>query len=200
MNKLLILLKFFLFWSAANIVVGLIAFIILVKSNFSQERILFQGTKSVVVATGGSNRILKGINLVEDNIDRRMLITGVGKGISKNDIAKAIKANKKQSNILKCCVDLDLTAVNTQGNAMKASEWLKKNDSKNSFLVTANYHMPRLILEFKRVNPKINLNIIPVKPDLDPINKMYLPNNFILISKEYLKFLITKSNLKIILK
>ena len=79
---------------------------------------------------------------------------------------------------------------------MEASEWLKKNDSKNSFLVTANYHMPRLTLEFKRVNPKINLNIIPVKPDLDPINKMYLPNNFILISKEYLKFLITKSNLK----
>ena len=64
MNKLLTLLKFFLFWSAANIVVGLIAFIILVKSNFSQEKILFQDTKSVVVATGGSNRILKGINLI----------------------------------------------------------------------------------------------------------------------------------------
>ena len=197
MNKLLILLKFFLFWSAANIVVGLIAFIILVKSNFSQEKILFQDTKSVVVATGGSNRILKGINLIEDNIERKMLITGVGKGISKIDIAKAINASKKQSNILNCYVDLDLTAINTQGNAMEASEWLKKNDSKNSFLVTANYHMPRLILEFKRVNPKINLNIIPVKPDLDPIDKMYLPNNFILISKEYLKFVITKSNLKL---
>ena len=196
MNKLLILLKFFLYWLAANIVVGLIAFIILVKSNFSQEKILFQDTKSVVVATGGSNRILEGINLIEDNIERSMLITGVGKGISKIDIAKAINANQKQSNILNCCVDLDLTAINTQGNAMEASEWLKKNDSKNSFLVTANYHMPRLILEFKRVNPKINLNIIPVKPDLDPIDKMYLPNNFILISKEYLKFLITKSNLK----
>ena len=197
MNKLLILLKFFLYWSAANIVVGLIAFIILVKNNFSQEKILFQDTKSVVVATGGSNRILKGINLIEDNIERKMLITGVGKGISKIDIAKAINASKKQSNILNCCVDLDLTAINTQGNAMEASEWLKKNDSKNSFLVTANYHMPRLILEFKRVNPKINLNIIPVKPDLDPINKMYLPNNFILISKEYLKFVITKFNLKL---
>ena len=176
---------------------GLIAFIILVKSNFNQEKIFFQDTKSVVVATGGSNRILKGINLIEDNIERKMLITGVGKGISKNDIAKAINANKKQSNILNCCVDLDLTAINTQGNAMEASEWLKKNDSKNSFLVTANYHMPRLILEFKRVNPKINLNIIPVKPDLDPINKMYLPNDFILISKEYLKYVITKSNLKL---
>ena len=196
MNKLLILLKFFLFWSVANIFVGLITFIILIKSNFNEEKILFE-TNSVVVATGGSNRILKGINLIEENIERKMLITGVGKGISKTDIAKAIDANKKQSNILNCCVDLDLTAINTQGNAMQASEWLRKNDSKNSFLVTANYHMPRLILEFKRVNPKINLNIIPVKPDLDPINKMYLPNNFILISKEYLKFVITKSNLKL---
>ena len=133
----------------------------------------------------------------EENIERKMLITGVGKGISKNDIAKSIDADKTQYNILNCCVDLDLTAINTKGNALEANEWLKKNDSKNSFLVTANYHMPRLILEFKRVNPKINLNIIPVKPDLDPINKMYLPNNFILISKEYLKFIITKSSFKL---
>ena len=126
-----------------------------------------------------------------------MLITGVGKGISKVDIASAINANKVQTEILECCVDLDLSATNTQGNAHEAGIWLKKNNSKNSFLVTANYHMPRLILEFKRVNPRINLNIIPVKPDLDPINKMYLPNNFILISKEYLKFIITKSNFKL---
>ena len=197
MNKLLILLKFFLFWSVANIFVGLITFVILIKSNFSEEKILFKDTNSVVVATGGSNRILKGINLIEENIERKMLITGVGKGISKTEIAKAIDANKKQSNILNCCVDLDLTAINTQGNAMQAIEWLRKNDAKNSFLVTANYHMPRLILEFKRVNPEINLNIVPVKPDLDPINKIYLPNNFILISKEYLKFIVTKSNLKL---
>ena len=196
MNKLLILLKFFLFWSVANIFVGLITFIILIKSNFNEEKILFE-TNSVVVATGGSNRILKGINLIEENIERKMLITGVGKGISKTEIAKAIDANKNQSNILNCCVDLDLTAINTQGNAMQAIEWLRKNDSKNSFLVTANYHMPRLILEFKRVNPEVNLNIVPVKPDLDPINKIYLPNNFILISKEYLKFIITKSNFKL---
>ena len=196
MNKLLILLKFFLFWSVANIFVGLITFIIFIKSNFNEEKILFE-TNSVVVATGGSNRILKGINLIEENIERKMLITGVGKGISKTEIAKAIDANKKQSNILNCCVDLDLTAINTQGNAMQAIEWLRKNDAKNSFLVTANYHMPRLILEFKRVNPEINLNIVPVKPDLDPINKIYLPNNFILISKEYLKFIVTKSNLKL---
>ena len=36
----------------------------------------------------------------------KMLITGVGEGITKSDIAKAISANKKQINFLNCCVDL----------------------------------------------------------------------------------------------
>ena len=141
---------------------------------------------------------MRGVQLIEEDLKRKMLITGVGKGISKIDIASAINANKVQTEILECCVDLDLSATNTQGNAYEAGIWLKKNNLTSSFLVTANYHMPRLILEFSSLNPKINLNIIPVKPDKDPINNIYLPSNFLLISKEFLKFILTKTKVMLI--
>ena len=122
----------------------------------------------------------------------KMLITGVGEGITKSDIAKAISANKKQINFLNCCVDLGNSALNTKGNAKEAYLWLTKNNTKNSFLVTANYHMPRLINEFKKVDPTLVLNIIPVKPKLDPVKDIFIPSNLIIVFKEYLKFLITK--------
>jgi len=198
MNKLLILFKLLSISLGLNLIAGLISFIILIKNDFTEEKFIYQKTSSIVVATGGSNRILRGIQLIEEDLNRKMLITGVGKGISKVDIASAINANKIQTEILKCCVDLDLSAINTYGNAKEAGLWLKKNNSTNSFLVTANYHMPRLILEFSRLRPKINLNIVPVKPDLDPITRIYLPNNFLLVSKEYLKFIITKAKVILI--
>ena len=122
----------------------------------------------------------------------KMLITGVGEGITKSYIAKAISANKKQINFLNCCIDLGNSALNTKGNAKEAYLWLTKNNTKNSFLVTANYHMPRLIYEFKKVDPKLALNIIPVKTKLDPVKDIFIPSNLIRVLKEYLKFLITK--------
>ena len=198
MNKLFILFKLFSISLGLNLITGSISFIILIKSDFNKEKFIYQNTSSIVVATGGSNRILRGVQLIEEDLKRKMLITGVGKGISKIDIASAINANKVQTEILECCVDLDLSATNTQGNAHEAGIWLKKNNFTSSFLVTANYHMPRLILEFSRLNPKINLNIIPVKPDKDPINNIYLPSNFLLISKEFLKFILTKTKVMLI--
>ena len=198
MNKLFILIKLFSISLGLNLITGSVSFIILIKTDFNKEKFIYQNTSSIVVATGGSNRILRGVQLIEEDLKRKMLITGVGKGISKIDIASAINANKVQTEILECCVDLDLSATNTQGNAYEAGIWLKKNNLTSSFLVTANYHMPRLILEFSRLNPKINLNIIPVKPDKDPINNIYLPSNFLLISKEFLKFILTKTKVMLI--
>ena len=126
MNKLLILFKLFSISLGLNLITGAISFIILIKNDFNKEKFIYQNTSSIVVATGGSNRILRGVQLIEEDLKRKMLITGVGKGISKVDIASAINANKVQTEILECCVDLDLSATNTQGNAHEAGIWLKK--------------------------------------------------------------------------
>ncbi len=43
-----------------------------------------------------------------------------------------------------------------------------------------------------QVDPTLVLNIIPVKPKLDPVKDIFIPSNFIIVFREYLKFLITK--------
>ena len=191
MNKFVIF-NFSLLWIFLNFFIGFIAFLLLINNNYSEENVIDPNSKFIVVATGGSNRILEGINIFNKYEKMKMLITGVGEGITKSDIAKAISANNKQIKFLNCCVDLGNSALNTRGNAKEAFLWLTKNNSKNSFLVTANYHMPRLINEFNKVDPKLILNIIPVKPKLDPVKDIYIPSNFSIVFREYLKFLITK--------
>ena len=100
-------------------------FLILIKDYYSKEVIIDPNSKFIVVATGGSNRILEGINIFKKYNNMKMLITGVGEGITKSDIAKAISAGEKQIMYLECCVDLGSSAVNSRGNAKEASLWLK---------------------------------------------------------------------------
>jgi len=197
MKIFITVLRLLLIILSINLIVGFVSFIYLIKKNFSEEVIIASNTKYIIVATGGSNRILKGLQLTQIENDRKMLITGVGKGIQKDDIAKAILANEEQKQVLNCCVDLGLSALNTQGNAYESYRWLKHHNAQSSFLVTANYHMPRLVLEFERIAPEIKVNLVPVQPSNDPIQKIYLPTNLILVTKEYLKFVIKKLHFEI---
>jgi len=196
MKIFIIVLRFLLIILSINLIAGFVSFIYLIKKNFSEEDIISSNTKHIIVATGGSNRILKGLQLAQIENDRKMLITGVGKGIQKDDIAKAILAYENQKQVLNCCVDLGLSALNTQGNAHESYRWLKRHRAQSTFLVTANYHMPRLVLEFERIAPEIKVNLVPVQPSNDPIQKIYLPKNLILLTKEYLKFVIKKLHIE----
>ena len=196
MNIFLTVLRFFLIILSINLIVGFVSFIYLIEKDFSKESIIAPNTKYIIVATGGSNRILKGLQLTQVENDRKMLITGVGKGIQKEDIADAILANEDQKQVLDCCVDLGSSALNTQGNAYESYKWLKNYKALSSFLVTANYHMPRLVLEFERIAPEIKVNLVPVQPLNNPIQKIYLPKNLILLTKEYLKFVIKKLHIE----
>ena len=196
MNIFITVLRFLLIILTINLISGFVSYIYLIKKDFSEEGIIAPNAKYIIVATGGSNRILKGLQLTQFENDRKMLITGVGKGIQKEDIAKAILANENQKQILNCCVDLGLSALNTQGNAHESYRWLKRHRAQSTFLVTANYHMPRLVLEFEKIAPEIKVKIVPVQPSNDPIQKIYLPKNLILLTKEYLKFVIKKLHIE----
>ena len=77
----------------------------------------------------------------------RMLITGVGKGIS-NQLTETFAKSARQKAIFACCVDLDATAIDTKGNAIAARNWAQAHQLSSLSLVTANYHMPRALLVF----------------------------------------------------
>ncbi len=182
---------FFLLSFFSIFATGFISFIYIVNTKYNHQNIISGKSNFVVVATGGSNRLLKGLDLMKNNYGKRMLLTGIGKGITKENISKAISANEWQKKILDCCVDFDETAIDTKGNALKAKKWIQGFKTNSIFLVSANYHMPRLYLEMQAINPKIKIITVPVKANSSPIKFFWKPENLELILNEYFKLLAT---------
>src|SRR3546814_4570320 len=67
--------------------------------------------------------------------------------------------------LFECCVDLGFEAADTAGNALETAGWLNAHGYKSIRLVTANYHMPRSLVEFSRRLPGITIVPPPVLPD-----------------------------------
>ena len=148
-------------------------------------------TDGLVVATGGQLRINEGLRLIEQGASSRMLITGVGKGISKASLTETFAKTKAQQSIFNCCVDLDATAIDTRGNALAARNWVQTHQLTSISLVTANYHMPRALLYFQRIMPDVAITSLPVSPpDLQP--KKWYANwpTAKLLMREYAKYLV----------
>ncbi|HEX5377725.1 MAG TPA: YdcF family protein [Phenylobacterium sp.] len=115
----------------------------------------------VVALTGaGSNeRIAAGVSLLEDGKARRMLVSGVNREASREDIRKVSKAVRK---LYDCCVDLGFTAADTVGNARETAEWARSMRYRSLIVVTADYHMPRAMLELRSAMPDARLHPYPV--------------------------------------
>jgi uncharacterized SAM-binding protein YcdF (DUF218 family) len=59
--------------------------------------------------------------------------------------------------LMRCCVDLDRSAVNTRSNAAETRRWAHERGFKSLIVVTSNYHMPRAIVELSHVMPDVKL-------------------------------------------
>ena len=156
----------------------------------------------IVVATGGGRRVTTGLNLLKDNYGSRLLISGTGKGVSKDDITALIPSESDNADqlfhLMGCCVDLGQAATNTRGNAIEAKDWANKHGYHHLLLVTADFHLPRSLMHFRSAMPEIE--IIPYAvpsfelDDTDtPITKWWKsPATITLIAKEYTKYLISQ--------
>ena len=60
------------------------------------------------------------------------------------------------------------------------------------YLVTANYHMPRLFLELRNQSPDIKIIPISVQADSKPLENIWMPKNFSLLIIEFFKFITKK--------
>jgi uncharacterized SAM-binding protein YcdF (DUF218 family) len=140
----------------------------------------------VVALTGGDVRILAADNLFEANVGKRLLISGVHPGITKSDIKKLVHGGAR----FECCVDLGFEATNTRGNAIEAANWAREHDFRSLVVVTANYHMPRSLLEFRDVMPDMKLFPYPVQQeDVDLRNWWSDSHAFRELQGEYVKYL-----------
>ena len=56
-----------------------------------------------------------------------------------------------------CCVDIDHSATNTIGNAIETRRWVKARGFQSLIVVTANFHMPRAMVELGHELPDVAL-------------------------------------------
>ena len=150
----------------------------------------------LVVATGGQLRIQKGVELLAGGKADRMLISGVGKGITKELLKENLAISNRQARFFDCCVEIEFTATDTNGNAQATFEWMQKHALDDILLVSANYHLPRAELIFKQYLPENSVYFQAVNPPdlkLSAWHSNWQTTKLLL--KEYLKYIYVKSGL-----
>jgi uncharacterized SAM-binding protein YcdF (DUF218 family) len=108
----------------------------------------------IVVLTGGSSRVSDAMELLAGGYGGRLLISGVHPTNAASDISRSLSDNQS---LLRCCVDLDRSAVNTRSNAAETRRWAHERGFKSLIVVTSNYHMPRAIVELSHAMPDVLL-------------------------------------------
>jgi uncharacterized SAM-binding protein YcdF (DUF218 family) len=145
-------------------------------------------TGAIVVLTGGSGRLRQGLQLLADQRARKLFVSGVYRGI---DVAELLQVSQHSPEELECCVFIGYEADDTRGNAGETAAWIRDQKLLSLRLVTATYHMPRSMLEFRRAMPTIEIIPHPVFPETFKRADWWLwPGSASLVISEYVKYLI----------
>jgi uncharacterized SAM-binding protein YcdF (DUF218 family) len=137
---------------------------------------------AIVALTGGGGRLAPAVTLLENGNGKRLLITGVNKLISKH----ALKTLLHGGAAFDCCADLGFAAQDTRGNAAEAAVWAREHRYGSLIVVTANYHMPRSLVEFGAAMPDVRL--VPYPVSADPVTALSW-DNARRLHGEYVKYL-----------
>jgi uncharacterized SAM-binding protein YcdF (DUF218 family) len=149
-------------WLRATVVVALAAIFVGAAIGFVGFLSQLRGAEirpdrkadGIVVLTGGSSRVSDAMELLAAGYGKRLLISGVHPTSAASDISRSLPDNHS---LLRCCVDLDRSAVNTRSNAAETRRWAYERGFKSLIVVTSNYHMPRAIVEMSHAMPDIRL-------------------------------------------
>ncbi len=126
---------------------------------------------AVVALTGASDlRLEAAARLLERGKGKRLLISGVNREASRDDILAVSRAVKP---IYDCCVDLGYAAADTVGNAEEIAEWARGKSFTRLIVVTSDYHMPRSILEIRAAMPEATLIEYPVVTGLVDVDRWW---------------------------
>ena len=149
--------------------------------------------------TGGGVRLSEGFALLDKGLAKKMLISGVADGVDMSALLQTLNGGPMPTQaVLDCCVTLGYDARSTEGNARESYRWLTGNGFKSVRLVTANYHMNRSLLEFRRVMPDIELVPHPVfPPEVQEPYWFLRPGTLYLLGNEYHKYLVAAGRAEI---
>jgi len=154
MRGLAALLVLALIWTA-----GLLAFAGRVqRSTPAPEPARAQGAVALTGARS-DERISAAVHLMEAGKAKRVLVSGVNRRTSREDI-RTLSGTARR--VYDCCVDLGFEAATTLGNARETAAWAKARDYDSLIVVTADYHMPRAMLELRSAMPGMTLQAYPI--------------------------------------
>jgi uncharacterized SAM-binding protein YcdF (DUF218 family) len=146
-------------------------------------------TDAIVVLTGGSLRVQSGLALLAAGKAKKLFVSGV---YHSTDVTALLKVSRQSPEHVACCIVLGHEADNTLGNAIETAQWMRQEGFRSLRLVTANYHMPRSLLEFSRVMPETRIVANPVFPDLVRQERWWAsPASATLVLAEYHKYLLS---------
>ncbi len=141
----------------------------------------------ITVLTGGVSRIDEAIKLLSQGKAKRVLITGVNRGTTLEQL-KELSSQGDQ--YFACCVDVDKEARNTIDNATETAQWVTLNQYSSIIVVTSNYHLPRALAELERALPGVALIPYPVVDNNVHVERWWhYPGTTRLLLSEYLKYL-----------
>lgn len=125
-----------------------------------------QQASAIVVLTGGEGRLDAGLNLFAAQRGLYLFITSVYEKISEDDIRARWQG---ATDLPICCIILDREADSTAENALMTRKWIRDFNQNTDGqritsirLVTSNYHMPRALIDFKRILPDITVYPHPI--------------------------------------
>lgn len=150
-------------------------------------------TDGIAVLTGGSERVAMGFRLLSEGRARRLLISGAHPEAGLAEIAAAAGLGAVS---LAGRVDVGHAAASTRGNAAEIAAWAGAEEMRSLRVVTAGYHMPRAMLELRRVMPEARLvpHAVP-STALRAGGALWRPRVWMLLAGEYARYLLARAGL-----
>ncbi len=147
--------------------------------------------QGIVALTGANSnqRISTAVALLEEGYGHRLLVSGVDRQASREDIRHVSRAVRR---LYDCCVDLGFNAADTVGNARETAAWATAMRYHSLIVVTADYHMPRAMLELKAGLRGAGITVQPyavATPALKARSWWRSPRGARLMVVEYCKYL-----------
>jgi uncharacterized SAM-binding protein YcdF (DUF218 family) len=143
----------------------------------------------IVALTGGPFRINDALDLLASGHGKRLLISGVNPTTRRGEIARLMPEHERW---FTCCVDIDHSAT-TIGNAIETRQWVKSRGFQSLIVVTANFHIPRALMELGHELPGVTLVPYGVVSEKMRIEAWWEnPETARLLFLEYLKYIVAR--------
>ncbi|MGE4480999.1 YdcF family protein [Acidocella sp.] len=144
----------------------------------------------IVVLTGGDDRIREALKLLAAHEAPLLLISGAGKGTYLGDFTQD---DSSAATRYASAITVGHMATTTHANGTETANWARAHHMHSLIVVTADYHMPRALVEIGRALPGVRLIPDPVRP---PAMRDHLAwPTLRMLAGEYSKYLVVRAGL-----